>query len=102
MMIWRNIARAGLLPQFLNENDPRGAVAQINEAYAHGGGWHEFEGFKLVWDHAWHIVGLAYPEDPTMWELSRCQFRDELVVLCESDWVAVIQKNGAFNVARID
>lgn len=100
MILWQNEAQAGLLPLFLSAHDPRPAQEQLHTAYAHGGGFQPFEGFSLVR----HGTGFAlqYPGDPLMPEVARAQLRDELVVLFAYAWVAVIQRNESFIVARMD
>ena len=92
---------AGYLPQFLDENDPRPAVEQIHTAYGHSGGWSDFAGFKLVSEEN-GFYSLSYPDDPPTRELSRATLRDEKVILFQHSWVAVIQPDGSFRVARID
>lgn len=101
MIPFTNPQYTGFLPQFLSELDPRGAVEQIDAHYQHGGGWHDFEGFALT-GNSEQGYALEYPEDPPMLELSRAQLRDETIVLFQYEWVAVIQSDGAFRVARID
>lgn len=91
---------AGLIPYFADENDPRSFVEQVNEAYAHGGGWNEFLGFKL--QRLNDKYALEYPEDPPMRELARANFRNQVIVLFQSAWLAVIEDNELRNVARID
>lgn len=90
----------GFLPEFCSDHNPKGAVEQIAKAYAHGGGWNDFTGFRLekVKDQ-WQ---LAYPGDPPMKQLASAKLRDETIVLFEYDWVAVIQPDESFRVARID
>jgi len=107
---WTNEEVAGLLPEFLDIYDPRGAVEQIDGNYAHGGGWRDFEGFVLV--QRGGAYALAYPGDPAMREMSRTYLPQvgegpaagqrgmETVVLFEVSWVAVVQQDGAFRVAR--
>jgi len=92
--------RLGILPQFFDEADPRPAREQINENYAHGGGWHPFEGFELGQDKKGYY--LDYPEDPPMREIARAKLRDETIVLFQYDWVAIIQKDGTFEIASVD
>jgi hypothetical protein len=48
----------GYLPSFLSESDPRPAAAQIDENYAHGGGFSPFSGFIMVGDN------IVYPGSP--------------------------------------
>ncbi len=87
----------GLLPHMLFENDPRPAKEQFNERYAHGGGWGNFPGFKML-----PGGDLQYPEDEPTRRLAEWQFRDETIAFFDSAWVAVIQKNGSFEVSRMD
>jgi len=100
---------AGFLPSFLDLNDERDAVTQINERYAHGGGWHDFTGFTLSLAGGGPVVGEAsddyrarYPGDPAYRERSRTQLRDETIVMFDHSWTAVIQRDGSFRMARLD
>lgn len=99
-MQWTNPQRAGLLPLFLNDRDPRPAREQLHESYAHGGGFQPFEGFDLK--RLGVGFALKYPNDPLMKEVARAQLRQELVVLFEYDWVGIIQPDETFVVARMD
>ena len=101
MLKFTNMEVAGFIPQWLKEDDTRSAVQQINAAYQHGGGWNDFEGFKLVGGGD-EPYSLTYPNDPPMRELSRATLRDETLVLFQHDWFAVIQVDGSFRVARLD
>lgn len=92
--------RLGLIPAFLSEHDPRPAVEQLHTNYAHGGGWRKFEGFLLVEENEHYA--LSYPGDPLMHEVGRAQLRDETVVVFEYSWVAVIQSDGTYEIARMD
>jgi hypothetical protein len=87
----------GLLPDFLSERDPRPAKEQFHVNYAHGGGWHSFPGFKLNRDNS-----LSYPGDPTLQPLARAQLRDELILVYPYSWVAIVQPDRSFEVARLD
>lgn len=103
MLPFTNPDAAGFLPMFFNPHDPRPAKEQAHTAYAHGGGWRPFEGFDLK--QPAHFGGgyfLIYPGDPPMYERSRGRLRDELIVLFESDWVAIIQPDGSYEIARMD
>ena len=101
MLQFTNMEVAGFIPQWLSKDDPRSAVEQIDAAYQHGGGWHDFEGFKLT-DGGDRPYYLRYPGDPLTRELSRATLRDETLVLFEHSWFAVIQADGSFRVARLD
>lgn len=92
----------GNLPGFLFNGDQRPAVEQIHERYAFGGGWQDFEGFSLVKKSTDPIDWrLAYPGDPDMRAVGYCRLRDEVVVLFECSWVAVVEGD-EFRVARLD
>jgi hypothetical protein len=104
----------GLIPMFLCEDDPRPAVEQFNERYAHGGGWRDL----TVGDRGFHLMGgnpgmLKYSGDPPMHPLASAYLHrvgesgddawtGERIVVYESGFVAVIQPDGEFRVARLD
>ena len=102
-MIWKLLhprmtgEHLGLLPGMLNPSDPRKARDQFDAAYQHGGGWRPFAGFKLLDDNS-----LAYPGDPPQRALAETWLRDERILLYESEWVAIIQPDGSFEVCRMD
>lgn len=100
-MQWTNEHLAGLLPSFISEHDSADAVTQLDRNYAHGGGWHDFDGFELV-NMDYGQYGLKYPGDPIFVEQARTQLRDETIVLFQGSWVAVIQPDGRFRVSRMD
>lgn len=102
MLRFTNMEAAGFIPQFLDENNPRSAVEQIDTAYQHGGGWRDFKGFELVFGYDGAPYSLRYPGDPPMRELSRATLRKEKLVLFDCSWLAVIQADGSFRVARLD
>lgn len=52
----------GIVPQMLSPYDPRPVVEQLNEGYAHGGGWLDFKGFTVVENE--DRYELAYPGEP--------------------------------------
>lgn len=88
----------GFLVSFLRTDDPRPAREQIDERYV--GGWCDFEGFTLTIDLAG--ATLNYPGEPPMHGIAFCSFRKERVILFEHDWVAIVQLDGSFKVARLD
>ena len=106
MISFTNHHLAGAIPSFLSEDDPRPAALQINERYIYGGpdgGWNSFPGFKLLRPmSADGPFRLAYAGDPDRREKCRAKLRDETIILFESDWVAIIQPDGSYDVARID
>jgi len=101
MLKFTDMRAAGFIPQWLSEHNPMSAVEQIDKSYGHGGGWNDFAGFKLESKENGYY-SLLYPGDPPTRELSRATLRDEKIVLFQHSWVAVIQPDGSFRVARID
>lgn len=101
MITFTNMEVVGFIPQFLSEDDPRPAKEQIDSAYQHGGGWRSFEGFELKGGNGIPYT-LIYPGDPITESLSQATLRDETIVYFEHSWVAIIQKDGSYDIARID
>src|SRR5262245_27921658 len=103
MMTWNLMHRGmteehlGLLPMMLSEDDPRPAREQFDQNYQHGGGWNPFDGFKLR-DDNW----LTYPGDPPTMPVAWTRLRDELIVLYQHAWVAIIQPDRSYEVCRMD
>jgi hypothetical protein len=87
----------GFIPQFLSERDPRPAKEQINERYAHGGGWFPFEGFKMNEDRS-----IQYPGDSSYPLVAEARLRDETILVYPHAWVAIMQKDGTFEISRMD
>jgi hypothetical protein len=90
----------GYLPQFLSDADPRPAKEQIHSNYV--AGWQPFEGFTMLPNG-----DLAYPEDPDTRLLYASVLhpnttRTEYIHFYEHAWLAIIQLNGTFEVARLD
>lgn len=108
MIAFTNRRHCGLLPMFFDKTDERNARAQLHENYAHGGGFFEFHGFTLIdYKHNFERVrgnfkALQYPEDPPMLEIGRGQLREETIILFENSWVAIVQTDGSYVVARCD
>jgi hypothetical protein len=100
MIRFSNMAAAGLLPSFFSEDDPRPAREQIAEAYDFGGGWQPLEGWTL--DLSRHQAIGRYPEDPPFREVSRAQLRDETLILFQYAFLAIVQPDGSFEIARVD
>lgn len=90
----------GFIPHFLDRDNPKGAVEQINDNYAHGGGWNDFEGFKMRLTE--DGFALEYEGDPPLPARSVARLRNELIAVFDYGWVAVIQLDATFRVARID
>lgn len=87
----------GYIPGFLNESDPRPAKAQIDDNYKFGG-WQKFDGFRLSDNNV-----LCYPGDPPLKPLAQTRLHDkETILVYESAWVAIVQPDRSFEVARLD
>lgn len=89
---------AGLIPQFLSAWDERTAKEQLDENYAHGGGWFSFG------EGQWKLEGttLHYPEDPPLLCKGFTRLRNERICIYAHALVAIIQDDGSFEVARLD
>jgi len=90
----------GLIPSFLSEDDPRPAREQLDTGYVHGGGWNPFKGHELV--KAGDSYCLTYPGDPPTPLLASTKLRDERILVFLHAWVAIVQADGSFEVARMD
>lgn len=100
MLYFSPLAPAGYLPLMLDERDPRSVQEQLNETYAHGGGWNSFPGFTLI--ESAGKYALSYPGDPPMREVSRAQFRNQTLVLFQASWLGIIEDGKLLDVARVD
>jgi hypothetical protein len=87
----------GLIPHWLDEDDPRPAKEQLNEHYHHGGGWRPFEGFRLGKDGS-----IKYPGDMPHKPLALMTLRDEAIAIYPHGWVMILQKDGSFEICRMD
>lgn len=87
----------GYIPHFLREDDPRPAIEQLHENYAHGGGWHPFQGFTVREDKS-----LKYPGDPAYKPVACIEFREERIYIYEHAWVMVEKADGTHEVSRMD
>ena len=90
-------AALGDIPSFLDAGDPRPAAKQIDANYRHGGGWHPQPKFKLLDNNDIH-----YPGDPPLDPLAQAKLRDELIVFYRHAYVAIIQPDRTYEVARVD
>lgn len=86
----------GWIPFFLSEDDPRPAREQFDENYRHGGGFRPLPGFTMS------AEALHYPEDPPFALLAETKLRDETIRFYNGSWVAIVQPDGSYEVARLD
>src|SRR6185436_6514294 len=87
----------GFIPGFLDEDDKRPAKEQFDDRYVSGWMPTGADKFKLLDGYR-----LKYPGDPVQQPLALTKLRDEVIVLYEGDFVAIIQPDRSFEVARMD
>lgn len=92
-----DVEALGFIPTFLSEDDPRPARDQFNENYAHGGGWSPMRGWKF---HPQTQMILYHGE--VYRPISRAHLRDETIIVYQDAWVCILQKDGSFEVSRMD
>lgn len=98
----------GLIPAMLSPYDPRPAVEQLHEGYAHGGGWHDFDGFVVTEHPEVGRYSIKYPGDPAYKEKARATLTNavtgitEKIVVFDHGWVMVVQPDGTNRIARMD
>lgn len=98
----------GFIPEFLDPADPRGAVEQIDANYQHGGGWRDMRVGEGGWKLMLGADVLKYPGDAPLHAYAQATLPAsalrgvEVIRIYESAFVAVIQADHSFRVARID
>jgi hypothetical protein len=90
----------GIIPTFLDLDDPRKACVQFNDKYSFGGGWRPHSEDKWKLDQ--ESLVLRYPGDPIYPPMVAIPFRDELIVVYDYAIVMILQKDGSFEVSRMD
>lgn len=94
----------GMIPAWLNSEDDAPLWEQVHKHYAHGGGWRDFEGFKVLQGSLTSgPFQIQYPGDPVYYELGRIFDVEsgEILVMFESSWVLWTDENET-KIARID
>jgi hypothetical protein len=84
----------GFIPTFLRDDDPRTAREQFNANYISG--WRSVTGFKR------NGTTLTYPGDPPLKPYCVILFHDEEIYVYPHAWVMVVQKDGTFEICRMD
>lgn len=94
----------GFIPEFLDERNPAPAKEQLHHNYVHGGGWRPMKGFKFGEPIAEYggTPCLVYPGDPPIEPIAKAMLRDETIIVYNWAWVAIVQKDGSYEVARMD
>lgn len=85
----------GFLPQWLDADDERPAAEQISKHYA---SWLPFKGPVTLGKK----YELEYPGDPPLFPRAGTKLRDELILLYDHSWLAIIKPDRSFEVARVD
>lgn len=88
----------GLLPLFIFPGDPRPAAEQLQERYAHGGGWSPLQGWRLNRE----TREAQYPGDTRLCAIAWARLRSEELLFFPYAWLAIVQPDGAFAISRID
>lgn len=91
-------AYLGSIPMFLSERDEDSAKQQLDKHYSHGGGWNPLEGWTLDLDSG----VISYPGDPPLPPVAKAVLREETIYVYPHAWVAVVQKDGSYEIARMD
>lgn len=88
----------GFLPQMASQFDPRPAREQFHQNYAHGGGWQDFQGFKLNPED----LSIKFTGDPKMLPFATANLGNELIAFYDCSWVAIIQPDQSYSISRMD
>lgn len=94
----RLVEAMGYIPFWLKDKPKRWKLKDwFQRVYAHGGGWCPMDGWNLQDDGK-----LEYPEDPPIAPFAYFLVDDEVVYIYPHAWVCIKQKDGSFEVARMD
>ena len=89
----------GFLPDILLESDKRPVKEQLEERYAHGGGYRPLTGLRF--DPKTMV--MRFPGDPPYKPAACAQFGTETVIFYpQASLLAIVQKDGTFEVTRVD
>jgi hypothetical protein len=93
-----DIEELGLIPHFIDQDDPRPAREQFTDNY---GAWHPIAGFQKYTSEDGY-AGLVYPGDEPLHPIAAFTLRDEMIVIYNHALVAIYDRQGNFEVARLD
>jgi len=86
----------GVLPMWVDYEDPRSIREQFNEKY-------QFGLFEMTGGTVDPETGVhSYPEDPDLWPIGKMTLRDEIVWFYPYAMVAIKQADGSMFVTRMD
>lgn len=98
----------GMLPMWFSAADQRDAFTQADTGYLNTAGcnYRPQPGFKLGKNGENYTLIYGNPEeedaDPPMEELARMKLVNQTIVVFDCEWVAIIQPDETFVVARCD
>lgn len=98
--LWQVESMLGLIPELITVHDPRSVAEQIADNYAHGGGYSPFGKGRWKFDPV--AKSLKYPGDSAYKGVAELRVRDELFIVFQHAVCAVVQKDGSFDVVRMD
>jgi hypothetical protein len=87
----------GLIPTFLDTDDPRPAAVQFQERYEYGG-WRAQSGFT----NGNGTPVLQYPGDPPLEPIAVMRLREEMIFVYLHGYVSIFQEDGSFEACRMD
>jgi hypothetical protein len=88
----------GFLTDIVLASDKRPVKEQLEDRYRHGGGFRPIHGFKMKPNKI-----LVFPGDPPFKPSAGAVINDEIVVFYRNcSLLAIIQKDGSFEVTRVD
>lgn len=88
----------GFLPFIISPGDNRPVEEQINERYQHGGGWRP--NYKWAMDP--DTKAITFLGDKPLLPIARIQVNDETVYVYDHAYVAIVEADGSYEVARMD
>lgn len=102
MAIWYGSEAAlGYIPQIITSGDPRPVIEQVNDRYAHGGGWNSFGKGKWILNRK--AMSIQYPGDPPHLPLAHAQISEtEAVWVYECAWVLIDRGGDDWEISRMD
>jgi hypothetical protein len=89
----------GFVPSFFDLNDPRPAKEQVDENYQHGGGWYPMQKVTAVPEIPF---AFKYPGDPVFLPMAIAKLRSEIIVLYHAGFLGIWQRDGSFEISRVD
>jgi hypothetical protein len=86
------------LPDILLASDKRPVKEQLEDRYAHGGGWRPIPGMRMTRDYVLH-----FPGDPPFKPAAYSAFGDEIVIFYpQCSLLAVVHPDASYEVCRVD